>query len=144
MAAALAGTYATHYSRYNGAQALDVDDEPTNPEQPGHPYLVFEIATDQYDEEWACQRLRVMVRAMANDFNGGRVGAENAITSQALLSADLIDYINGAYATLRDAGLLDVRVYGPKQLMGSDADGPVYVYEHQLDLHYQRIGEVTQ
>lgn len=136
LVAALEDVYAAHYSRYGGADVVTEADEPTDVDNQGKPYIVLALTVDEYDPQWLCWRAQFSATCKANDFNGGRTGADNATASQMQLAADMRDYVAANLAALRDAGLLNALLDGPRQSVQQGESGNVYVAAHTLTFHY--------
>lgn len=131
------------FSQYGGIDVLTPDEEPTEPETAGRPYIRLALSEGAQSDEWSAadDRMRsvtVELMVTANDSNGGRTGAANPVSVQAQLSALLQDEFESNYSAWTALGLYDVRVSQSAQSIEGEEDAPIYRKPLRLTCYYEQ------
>lgn len=142
LTAELASTYAATFAPYGGAQVVFADDEPDVSERAGVPCVVLNIESDAQSEAfriWSAYDAALSATVEASEFSGARTGAANTEGADTKLSRALAQVLEAQYATLRDAGLISLRMGSEAERISSgDSDPPLHQDPHRILFTYQR------
>ncbi len=108
------GVYAAKYATYGGVDVKLRTDEDSEPENVGKPLLLLEQSSGARSE-WSSAKaeyrdVEVTVTSYVSDSSGAQQGTANPITSDELLSRDLVIEFQENYATWRDLGLAGIQI----------------------------------
>lgn len=103
------GPYAAKYATYGGVDVRLRTDEDSEPENVGKPLLLLEQSSGNRSD-WSSMAgeyrdVEAVIETYVSDFSGAQSGEANAVTSDELLSRDLVQEFEANYATWRDLGL---------------------------------------
>lgn len=134
------GEYSQQFANYGGADAVLEDDEPTEPEHAGRPYIVFSLGSDSVSE-WSAPAnprndVEVQARTVANDFNGAQIGAANIEGSDTILSRVLTQIIEGGTAELAALGLHLASISATTETIRDNGGGEFHENPHIVRATY--------
>ncbi len=100
--------YQAPFARYNGADVVTADEEPSPEERIGKPYIVFDEPQEQDAPDWGRDARAVLIPAdvVATEESGAKIGMANPVGADTLLSSAFLEIVRDDYAVLRDIGLM--------------------------------------
>jgi hypothetical protein len=135
---ALNDDYLSDFEPYGGADCILSDDEPTEAERVGKPYVLLVPEASEYSETWGAQEVRVVAQCKATDFNGARKGIANDIGSHTLLSRKLTAYIRSNYDTFNALGVQGIEIDEPrKSIETKEGGGVTQIVTHRITFRYE-------
>jgi len=134
------GDYGAAYAGYGGVDVVLIFDESDEPEQVGKPMILLSLE-DGGGSEWSSARdeyrdVTVMATVMASDFSGAQVGTANPVSSDELMSADLLREVQINYAAWRDLGLQNIRIMPQKM---SVTENGIRKTPHRITFSYANL-----
>jgi hypothetical protein len=133
---ALDTDYADDFAPFGGADCILLEEEPTEAERDGKPYILLSSEPSDYSDDWGAQEVRVQALCKANEFNGGRVGAVNEIGSQTLLSRRLTAFLRSNYETFNALGVQGLEIDEPRRSIETRDGGVMQVVTHRITFRY--------
>ena len=128
------------FTPYGGADVVLADDEASEEERVGRPYVLLDVEGDVMSSEIMQADARdasATFEVVANDFSGAQTGAANPTGSDTLLSGALMDFMRENYAALRDAGLYRNRIeQGKERIQQSDDEPETHRNPHRILFTY--------
>ena len=134
------GTYATKYAGYGGVDVKLKTDEDDEPENVGRPLILLEQESGDRSE-WSSARdeyreVAISATTYVSDNSGAQQGTANPVTSDELLSKDLVQEIKANYATWRGLGIEGITI-GSQRLNRAQGE-TVRRITHRISFQYNR------
>ncbi len=138
---ATGGAYALKYAGYGGVDVKLKTDEDEEPENVGRPMILLEQQSSPDVSELSAASddfadIALQAMTLVSDSSGAQQGTANPVTSDELLSKDLVFEIRDNYSDWRDLGLYNIRI-SPGQLV-KGKDETVRRISHRITASYKR------